>query len=437
MRITIITIGSYGDVQPYIALGLGLQAAGHNVCLATHASFKPIICSWGLDFFPIACDPSVILESEAGRAWLDSGSNPVLFFRRLSHLVEPVLQQLLIDCWNACQNAQAIVLAQLGICVAYPVIENLGVPYCMAYLQPITPTCAFPSPFFPAKPSWLPIDRGYYNRLTYSLSVQALWKLVRPAGNKVRKEDLNLPPLPPQWFVDQLRRQDKDFLYGYSSSVLPRPTDWIDRNHITGYWFLDRPADWQPPAELVDFLAAGPPPVYVGFGSMNNRNPEEVTEIVLKALAYSRQRGVLLMGWGGLSNADLPDEVFKIDAIPHDWLFPQMAAVVHHGGAGTTAAGLRAGIPSVIIPFFAEQPFWGQRVAELGVGPKPIPRKRLSEERLAAAIHTAVSDEGMRRHARALGERIRAEDGVARAVEVFHRCLHTTVGGSQENSFLT
>jgi UDP:flavonoid glycosyltransferase YjiC (YdhE family) len=150
-----------------------------------------------------------------------------------------------------------------------------------------------------------------------------------------------------------------------------------------------------------------------------------MTEMALNALACSRQRGILLTGWGGLSNADLPDEVFKIDTIPHDWLFPQMAAVVHHGGAGTTAAGLRAGIPSVIIPFFAEQPFWGRRIAELGVGPKPIPRKRLSQERLAAAIHTAASDESMRRRAHTLGECIRTENGVARAVEVFHRCLQS------------
>jgi len=425
MRITIITIGSYGDVQPYIALGLGLQTAGHNVCLATHARFKPLICSHGLDFFPLAGDPSELLESEAGRAWLESGSNPLHFFRRLSSLAEPVLQQSAIDCWNACQNADAIVLAQLGIGVAYPVIESLGVPYYFACLQPLTPTYAFSCPFFPAKPSWLPIDSGYYNRLTYFLSVEAFWKLVQSSVNKVRQENLNLPKLPSRWLVDQLRRQEEHFLYGYSSNVLSPPADWNNRNHITGYWFLDRPAGWEPPADLVDFLASGPPPVYIGFGSMKNRNPEEVTEMALNALACSRQRGILLTGWGGLSNADLPDEVFKIDAIPHDWLFPQMAAVVHHGGAGTTAAGLRAGIPSVIIPFFAEQPFWGRRIAELGVGPKPIPRKRLSQERLAAAIHTAASDESMRRRAHALGECIRTENGVARAVEVFHRCLQS------------
>lgn len=427
MRITIITIGSYGDVHPYIALGLRLQATGHTVCLATHASFKPFICNRGLDFFPIAGDPAVLLGSESGRAWLESGNNPLLFFRRIASAVQPYLQQGVVDCWNACQQAEAIVLAQLGICIAYPVVEHLGVPCCMAYLQPITPTRAFACPFFPAAPAWLPIGSAYYNRLTYFLSAQALWKLARPPVNRVRQELLHLPPLPSGWFVDRFRRQDMHFLYGYSPSVIPQPDEWGKKNHVTGYWFLDRPPDWQPPADLLHFLSSGPPPVYIGFGSMSNRNPQEVTEIVLQALARTRQRGVLFMGPDALSHVDLPDEVFKIDTIPHDWLFPHMAAVVHHGGAGTTATGLRAGIPSVLIPFFAEQPFWAQRVYELGVGPKPIPRQRLSAERLAAAISTAISDKGIRTRASALSERIRAEDGTEQAVEVLERYLH--IGG--------
>ena len=148
--------------------------------------------------------------------------------------------------------------------------------------------------------------------------------------------------------------------------------------------------------------------------------------MVLHALARVKQRGILQTGWGGLSNADLPDDVFAVDSIPHDWLFPQMAAVVHHGGSGTTAAGLRAGMPTVIIPFFADQPFWGARVFELGAGPAPIPKKRLTLERLADAIRAATSDEVIRGRASALGERIRAEDGVRQAVEVLQHYLHIT-----------
>jgi sterol 3beta-glucosyltransferase len=207
-------------------------------------------------------------------------------------------------------------------------------------------------------------------------------------------------------------------LYGFSPAVIPPPPDWGSEIHVTGYWFLDPPDDWTPPPGLEEFLQAGPPPVYIGFGSMSSRNPGEAARQVLEALARTRQRAVIFSGWGGLQPADLPSSAIAIDPVPFSWLFPRCAAVVHHGGAGTTAAGLRAGVPSVVIPFFADQPFWGRRVAELGVGPAPIPRKKLTAERLARAIETAMGDRDMRRRAADLGAKIRTEDGIGRAVAV-------------------
>jgi sterol 3beta-glucosyltransferase len=209
--------------------------------------------------------------------------------------------------------------------------------------------------------------------------------------------------------------------YGYSPVVLPKPVDWGDWIHVTGYWFLDAPARWQPPVPLVDFLQSGPPPIYIGLGSMSEREPEETTKMLLHALSLTGQRAVLASGWSGLGNQMLPDNVFRIEAIPHDWLFPQMAAVVHHGGCGTTAAGLRAGVPTVTIPFFADQPFWAQRAFELGMGPRPIPRTRLTAEKLAVAIQAAVADKPMRTSSESIGKQIRAENGVSNAVEVFER----------------
>jgi UDP:flavonoid glycosyltransferase YjiC (YdhE family) len=205
-------------------------------------------------------------------------------------------------------------------------------------------------------------------------------------------------------------------LYGYSRHVLPRPDDWDDLNQVTGYWFLPSEAGWTPPADLVDFLSAGEPPVYIGFGSMGNRDPEATTRLTLEALTRSGRRGVLASGWGGMHAQDLPDTVYMLKSAPHSWLFPQMAAVVHHGGAGTTAAGLSAGIPSIIVPFFGDQPFWGGRVAMLGVGTAPIPRRRLTADKLAAAITQATADRAMQQRAAALGQRIRDEDGIGQAV---------------------
>jgi sterol 3beta-glucosyltransferase len=231
-------------------------------------------------------------------------------------------------------------------------------------------------------------------------------------------------PAAPFFGSDNLPQfQQYPTLYGFSPSVIPKPSDWHN-TEVTGYWFLDAATDWVPPADLMAFLQAGPPPVYIGFGSMGSRKPEETADLVLQAIARTGQRAILLSGWGGLSKADLPETVFMVESVPHSWLFSQVAAVVHHGGAGTTAAGLRAGVPSIVIPFFGDQPFWGQRVAKLGVGPEPIPRKQLTVERLAQAIRTAVTDRGMIRRAADLGAKIQAEDGVANAVAIsYTRCI--------------
>jgi UDP:flavonoid glycosyltransferase YjiC (YdhE family) len=210
-------------------------------------------------------------------------------------------------------------------------------------------------------------------------------------------------------------------LYGFSPSVIPAPSDWSGNTHITGYWFIDETEDWQPPAALLDFLQSGSAPVYIGFGSMSNRDPEQTADLVIKALTLSNQRAILLSGWGGLQRTNLPDSIFMIDSIPHSWLFPRVSAVVHHGGASTTAAGLKAGVPSVVIPFFGDQPFWGQRVADLGVGTKPIPRKRLTAERLANAIQEVVTNEDMRQRAAKLGKQIQTENGIESAVEIFNK----------------
>lgn len=421
MHLTIVTIGSRGDVQPYIALGAGLQAAGHFVRLATHTDFEPTIRSCGLEFSAIGSNIREIMQSEAAHRVLDTGTNQLLYLRRLIHAAERLAAQAFTDCLNACRDADALLLSMPGFYIGYHVAEKLGRPFYLAYLQPITPTHAFAHRLFPALPHRFPL-RNFYNRLTHVVSEQGLRQLVRPLCNKARRDILNLPPMSMRNPFEELQKRRIPILYGYSPSVLPRPCDWGDHVYVTGNWFLDHPADWQSPAELVDFLESGPPPIYVGFGSMSHRDPAALTKLIIRALALTGKRGVLLTGWGGMSKADWANNtIFQIDSIPHDWLFPRMAAVVHHGGAGTTAAALRSGKPSIIVPFAPpDQSFWGHRVFELGVGPRPIPAKQLSAERLAEAICLATSDEAMASHAAALGKHLQREDGVANAVEAFH-----------------
>jgi len=324
------------------------------------------------------------------------------------------------DAWNACQGADVIIHGFFASFLSHCIAERLGVPcFAISVCPTFSPTRVFPNLAFAA----LPLGGGY-NWLTHIAFDRSTWQIFQLLYSCARRKNPNLP-LCTAWPYGRLNGRPVPILYAYSPAVSPKPRDWDEWRHVTGYWFLNRPTDWQPPADLVNFIEAGPPPVYVGFGSVNDLGLEEVTIIALEALARSGQRGLLQTGWRGLDNADLPREVFKIEpgSIPHDWLFPHLSAVVHHGGAGTIAAGLRAGLPSVSIPFVSDQPYWGRRMAELGVGPKPIARRRLSVERLAGSITAATSDRDMRRRAAALGQHIHTEDGVANAVEVIHRHL--------------
>jgi sterol 3beta-glucosyltransferase len=412
--ITMLTVGTRGEVQPCIALGLGLKAAGYRVCIATHAQFESFVRDAGLSSALIEANPQAFLQGEAGRKLLTGGRNPIRTFRTLAQTLQPMLRRLGEQCWEACQGVDLVLYTVGGQFFAPHIAEKCGVPAIGTYPYPAgRPTRAFPSIFAPTQRSL----GGLLNRWTHLLFDAMAWLPQRGLINAWRKEQLGLPPCG-LCYPSRLRGRQTPMCYGFSRQVVPRPADWGQHVHVTGYWFLDRPNGWRPPDDLIRFLRNGPPPVYVGFGSMQSGDGVERVDLVLSALDRAGQRGILLRGRRRLSTNG---HVYVLDGVPFDWLFPRLAAVVHHGGSGTTAAGLRAGVPSVIVPFFMDQPFWGQRVAKLGVGPPPIPQKRLTVDRLAAAIHTAATDAEMRSRAQALGARIRAEDGVSRAVAVINR----------------
>jgi UDP:flavonoid glycosyltransferase YjiC (YdhE family) len=414
MRIAIIAPGSRGDVQPYVALGRGMLEAGHAVRLVTHGNFERLVRSHGLSLWPIPGDVRDIAQSREMRALLEGG-NFLAIMSQMAREAQRGAVALAEAGLAACRGVDVVLAGIGGLFVALSVAEKLGLPLVQAYYIPFTPTQAYPSFLLPRLAAWL---GDALNRPSHHLARQIMWQGFRSADRRARQEVLGLPAAPfwGPYGAERLRRGP--VLYGFSPAVIPRAPDWDDSIHVTGYWFLDTAPHWSPPADLVAFLEAGPPPVYVGFGSMGHRRPEETANLVLQALARAEQRAVLLSGWGGLRSGNLPDSVFMVDAIPFLWLFPRVAAVVHHGGAGTTAAGLRAGVPSVVVPFFGDQFYWGQRVAALGVGPEPVPRRGLTVGRLAQAMQRAVTDATMHQRAADLGSRIAAEDGVARAVAV-------------------
>ena len=412
MRITVFCIGSRGDVQPYVALGAGLKRAGHQVTIGTHETFQEMVETNGLRFSPVEGNPRELLQTEAGRRWIEADSNPFSFFSGLIRLSLSLFGLLTRDAWEACKNAEAIVYSPLGLC-CHSIAEKLKIPCCMAPLQPVSQTTSFASPMFP------PVALGkLYNVATHKAACQFVWQPFRKAFNRWRTETLGLPPYSFWGPLTEIRKNNESLLNGFSPTILPRPSDWKSKCYVTGYWFLDQENGWEPPEGLLQFLSTGDPPVYIGFGSMSERDPKGLSQLLVRALQLAKQRGILLSGWADLPKEDLPESIFVIDSLPHDWLFPKMAAVVHHGGAGTTAAVFRAGVPNIVVPFFGDQHFWGAQVHKLGAGPKRISRKNLTAETLGDAIRRAVTDKNMQTAAQRLGEKIRAENGVLRAVEI-------------------
>ena len=422
MQIVMLAAGTYGDVPPCVALGLGLQQAGHRVRIATYAEFEDLVSGHGLDFAALRGNPQEQQQQEEAKAMMASVGNVYSYMRHAIDLHLSYMHQLLIDSWRACQGADAIVFA-INTLGGHHIAEKLNIPCFTFWYHPLSATTAFPQPLITARMNF----GGGLNRLSYVGIEQFFWQFMRPMLNRWRQETLELPPLPllggALLPITSPRGRRLPFLYGYSPSVAPSPADWQPWQRVTGFWFLDRAVDWQPPPDLVAFLGGGPPPVCVGFGSMIGDNPAAMTRIVLKALRLAGRRAVLVTGWGGLSDAELSNDIFIVDRVPYDWLFPQMAAVVHHAGVGTLALGLRAGVPTVRVPFTRDELYWGWQVAKLRVGPAPLPRTQLTAERLANAIRSATDDVSMRSRATALGKQIQREDGVARAVEVIHSYL--------------
>ncbi|NNE65351.1 MAG: glycosyltransferase family 1 protein [Pyrinomonadaceae bacterium] len=415
MKVLVLTIGSRGDVQPYLALAKGLKDAGHEVLLATASSFEEFVTREGVDFFPMSNGLVELLTDDLGREAIEElkglfGAVKTHF--KLIKTIKPIMRELVQDCWEAADGFRPDFIVYNSKVPGADLAEALKVTCALAIPFPqLVPSSEMPTLGFP--------NVGPLNRSSYGL-VRLFMGLYSGFVNKFRTETLGLPKR--RRFGGLHHAADGTplpVLHCFSEHVVPRPSDWPDCAYVTGYWFLKD--ETEPSKELVDFLEEGDPPVYVGFGSMSGRKPEKVTAAVIEALKAANVRGIVATGWGGLKASDLPDSILKIDQAPHEWLFPRVAAVVHHGGAGTTAAGLRAGKPTIICPFFGDQGFWGNRVYELGVGSKPIPQRKLTAEKLTKAIKLVTEDESVEDRAKGIGDLISSEDGIARAVSVIEK----------------
>ena len=331
MNITLLTIGAMGDTQPFVSLAVRLKQQGHSVKLAARPDFAGLAASYGIEFVSLGNPYKSLLRSEEVATAIGSGNMLRMIVKQASdsNQRKAFLEGLDTDAIRAVEGAEAIIYKSSWI-PFYSIAEKLGVPSAAAMFMPLTRTSSFPSFLIGGGK-----DRGaMINSLLWRITEQFIWQVSRNFDNKMRSELLGLPRLP-LWGPSARQLERTPLYYAYSPSVIPRPTDWPDRIHVTGFWFSDPPPGWTPPSDLVAFLESGPPPVYVGFGSMPSGSAEDTLKLILKALELSRQRGVLLSGWAGIGeDRKLPEYAFGVESVPHSWLFPRMSAVVHHGGAG-------------------------------------------------------------------------------------------------------
>lgn len=412
-----LTIGSRGDVQPYIALGKGLQKEGHKVTIVTHEEYKEWVTGFGIGHRTAGGDPTALMKLSVENKMF----SPQFFKESISNF-RTWLDDLLVDSWEQCKDADVLLespSAMAGVHIA----EALHIPYFRTFTMPWTKTRQFPHAFLSP-----PVESPTFNAASYVLFDNVLWTATSSQINRWRKHTLGISSTD----MGHLAQSKIPFIYNFSQSVVPKPLDWGDATAISGYWFLDNPElNWTPPPTLIDFMAKarsdGKPLVYIGFGSITVPNPKLVTERLIRAVQKSDVRAIISKGWSARASKSkdeddvvFPEECYSLDRVPHDWLFPQLDAVLHHGGAGTTGASLRAGIPTLIRPWFGDQFFWASRVQKLGAG---LRVNSLHSTEVANALKKATSNRIMKEKAANVGQGIRSEDGVRTAISQIYTYL--------------
>jgi len=410
MRLTFIALGSTGDILPYATLARALQDVGYRPTFVTSQDYQPLLDKMGV--------AGRYVPGDARKTIAQAGADMrrlMLAFAELSRGLPAIL-----DPSRPWLHESRAIINQLPIGLyGFDLAEKLGVPQIRVAVIPLTPTAEFPMMGWPTSLSFLP----GYNKLGYRLYERLTFLTMTRTIKQWRHERLGLPPISGSTYLAQLNRQP--LLYGYSPQVVPRPLGWPDHIHVTGYW---QPNDesWQPPLSLADFLEAGSAPVFIGFGSMPVGDPRVTTQMILDAVNDTGNRAIIQAGWAGLGQGNLPENVYRLEYAPYSWLFPRMAAVIHHGGSGTTAAGLIAGVPSMIVPFTFDQGFWGRRLAELAVGLPPIPIGKLSTAELADTMVQLTTDDALMGRAAELGKQIRTEDEIGNAIRLIIGYLDRT-----------
>ncbi|QSZ35887.1 hypothetical protein DSL72_007009 [Monilinia vaccinii-corymbosi] len=440
LNIVVMVIGSRGDIQPFLKLGKNLKEYGHRVRIATHPAFRDFVQNdSGLAFFSVGGDPAELMAFMVK----NPGMIPTMDTLKKGEVGRrrDQMAEMFEGFWRACINAtdeekdvtnlrmmgdKAPFVADAIIanppCFAHVhCAERLGVPLHLMFTFPYTPTQAFPHPLANIKKT--NVDPGYTNFMSYPLVEMMTWQGLGDLVNNFRVKTLGLEPVSTLWAPGQLYRLKVPYTYLWSPGLVPKPKDWGPEIDIAGFVFLDLADSFKPPDDLTKFLDGGEPPIYIGFGSIVVDDPDKFTEMIFEAVKKAGVRALISKGWGGLGGENTPGNVFMLENTPHDWLFPKVKAVVHHGGAGTTAIGLKCGKPTMIVPFFGDQQFWGSMVGNAGAGADPVPYKNLTADKLAEGIKQCLTDKA-KEEVEKIAKNIEAEgDGAQNAVKSFHRSL--------------
>ncbi|KAH7020386.1 UDP-glucose,sterol transferase [Ilyonectria destructans] len=428
LNIVIQVVGSRGDVQPFIALGNELQKYGHRVRIATHGAFQDFVQKAGLEFFSIGGDPAELMAYMVK----NPGLMPSMQSLRAGDVQSKrkMVAEILHGCWMSCIEpdlttgtpfvAEAIIANPPSFAHVH-CAQALGIPLRMMFTMPWTRTRAFCHPLANLSDKGSGIPPGAANYVSYMAVEWLTWQGLGDVVNAWR-HTLDLEPVPFSEGPGLIETLNIPFTYCWSPVLIPKPSDWAPHIDVCGFFFRDTP-DYSPDPELREFMQRGPPPIYIGFGSIVVDDPAKLTTTIVAAVKKTGVRAIISKGWSKLGqNQPADDDIFYLGDCPHEWLFQHVAAVIHHGGAGTTACGLANGRPTVIVPFFGDQPFWGAMVSSAGAGPPPIPQKQLDSQNLAEAIRFCFSPEASSA-AGAIAETMRSEPGVSRAVASFHANL--------------
>lgn len=411
MKITMITLGSLGDVRPYVILGKELTRRGHQVTIATFASFEQLITDAGLGFHSFSGSAMQMMDH-----LMKPGVKLFSYMREVGKAVGEIASTLMDEMSHSCEDADILITTFLGN-APYSVAEYHNIPCIQTHFFPMDPSPLMPMTGF----TWQNLG-GLVNRLSYRLGyfftslLEVRYLTGWRKAHQVSARGLHSKP-------DYICAGHRvPVIYACSSLLFPRYKGWDEHTHLSGFWTEESSSDYIPPQSLTDFLSAGDPPIYLGFGSMTSGDMAHTFQIVQQALEMTSQRAVILGGWAGYQAKHPTDRILCVDSyVPHDWLFRHVSAAVYHGGAGTTCACLRAGLPVLVIPFGGDQPFWGARVHAAGCGPKPLPRTAMTAPKLAQRLRALTSNESYRAGARALGAQLRQEQGVQNAADLIER----------------